>query len=79
MSTGMDLVLAIYENLYQGMINSDEVETRYFAAYKLYQELCQNYHPKVAYQLLIAAWDEAIKDAHEGREKKVEEKCEMQP
>ncbi|MGB8346924.1 MAG: hypothetical protein WCD86_18700 [Ktedonobacteraceae bacterium] len=68
MSTGMDLVLAIYENLYQGTINPDEVQTRYRDAYLLYQELQQNYHPKIAYKLLIAAWDLAIKDAHEGRE-----------
>jgi len=68
MSTGLDIVFQIYENLYQGMINPDEVETCYMDAYLLYQKLCQNYHPKVAYQLLIAAWDEAIKDAHEGRE-----------
>lgn len=66
--TGMDIVLQIYENLYQGTIHPEQVEARYMDAYLLYQELCQNYHPKVAYQLLIAAWDEAIKDAHEGRE-----------
>ncbi len=68
MSTGMDIVLQIYDNLYWGTINSDEAEARYFAAYKLYQELCQNYNPKVAYSLLQAAWSEAMKDAYEGRE-----------
>ena len=50
------------------MINPEEVDTRYLVAYKLYQELCQNYHPKVCYQLLIAAWDLAMKDVHERRE-----------
>lgn len=68
MSTGLDIVFEIYENLYQGTIHPEQVDTRYRKAYLLYQELCQNYHPKVAYQLLIAAWDLAIKDAHEGRE-----------
>ena len=65
--TGLEIAYQIYENLYQGAIHPEQVDTRYREAYLLYQELQQNYNPKVAYQLLIAAWDLAIKDAHEER------------
>lgn len=62
--TGLEIAFQIYEHFYQGAIHPEQVVTRYRDAYLLYQELQQNYNPKVAYQLLITAWNVAIEDAH---------------